>query len=132
MVGGGALALLLRAALTARARPPRDAASIAFARHELRRIGGGLPARLLAELQLVVSELLTNALVHGQGAITLDVDVELHRVRGEVADEGGGFVPVALVRGSAESHGRGLAIVAALTTAWGVRPGDSRVWFELC
>jgi anti-sigma regulatory factor (Ser/Thr protein kinase) len=49
---------------------PRDPSAAAFARRELRRrFAGGLPEPNLNELCLVVSELVTNAVVHGHGAI---------------------------------------------------------------
>lgn len=110
---------------------PRDASSVAFARHELRRLRGELPAGRLAELQLVVTELVTNALLHGQGAIRLDVQVALRGVRGAVGDEGGGFAYELRAWGPEAASGRGLQIVAALTTAWGVHEGISLVWFEM-
>jgi anti-sigma regulatory factor (Ser/Thr protein kinase) len=110
---------------------PRDASAVAFARLELRRLGDELPAGRQADLQLVVTELVTNALVHGRGAIRLEVQVAARRVRGEVADEGGGFAYELRARGPESASGRGLQIVAALTSEWGVHDGRSIVWFEI-
>jgi hypothetical protein len=102
---------------------PRDPGAVALGRRRLRLLDGELPAGRLGELQLVVTELVTNALVHGAGAIRLDVQVTLGGVHGEVVDEGGGF--------TSDRCGRGLRIVDALATDWGVEDGRSRVWFEL-
>ena len=47
----------------------------------------------------MVSELVTNAVIHGHGAITLKLRVDGDDVYGEVVDEGGGFEPVVRERG---------------------------------
>jgi anti-sigma regulatory factor (Ser/Thr protein kinase) len=78
---------------------------------------------------LMVSELVTNAVVHGVGAISLRIDVEADAVRVEVADEGN----VALAPSpEAGAHGGwGLRIVEQLADDWGVLEGSTRVWFRL-
>jgi anti-sigma regulatory factor (Ser/Thr protein kinase) len=83
------------------------------------------------DLALVVSELVTNAVAHGQGAISLAVRVEGDRVLGEVVDEGGGFEREVRERGPDDVSGRGLHIVDALSSRWGVHEGTTHVWFEL-
>ncbi len=81
---------------------------------------------------LLTSELVTNALKHGQGSPSLTVDAgELH-VRVEVGDD----EPRPPVRTTADpdaESGRGLFIVDALASAWGVdeQPDGKVVWFEL-
>lgn len=81
---------------------------------------------------LLVSELATNALVHGAG----DVRVAVHEVGGslrvEVADDGAGE-PVLRDAGPDAEGGRGMALVAALADAWGVEPlpGGKTIWFEV-
>ena len=77
----------------------------------------------------MVSELVTNAVVHGVGAISLRIDAEAETVRIEVADEGG----VALAPSPAPgAHGGwGLRIVEQLADDWGVLGGSTRVWFQL-
>jgi two-component sensor histidine kinase len=85
----------------------------------------------LSSLELVVSELVTNSVVHGPGKpirLSLEVD-EDGRVRGEVEDEGDGVIEI---REAADGPGgRGLRIVEALTSRWGVYEGSTHVWFEL-
>jgi signal transduction histidine kinase len=73
----------------------------------------------------------SNAVVHGQGAIKLAVRVDGDRVQGEVIDEGGGFEHEVRERGSEDFTGRGLLIVAALSNRWGIHEGTTHVWFEL-
>jgi len=68
---------------------PRDPSAAALARRELRRrFDGGLPEPILDELYLVVSELVTNAVVHGEGAIRLRLHVDAGEMWGEVIDAG--------------------------------------------
>jgi anti-sigma regulatory factor (Ser/Thr protein kinase) len=76
-------------------------------------------------LALVVSELVTNAVVHARCGAGRQVALALVRgegaVRVEVRDSGRG-VPVP--RGAVpftEESGRGLAVVAAVAADWGVR-----------
>jgi anti-sigma regulatory factor (Ser/Thr protein kinase) len=83
--------------------------------------------------ELLVSELITNALVHGAGDPELVLTVDPPRIRVEVrdADPTVDFGPV--VGEASRTHGRGLAIVDALATSWGVEPrwDGKAVWFVL-
>jgi two-component sensor histidine kinase len=82
----------------------------------------------LDRIQLVVSELVTNAVKHGPGKpITLRLVSEPDGgIWGEVVDHGNGAVAIR----EQEIGGLGLPIVDALTTAWGVCAGSTRVWFR--
>jgi anti-sigma regulatory factor (Ser/Thr protein kinase) len=95
------------------------------------RFAGHLPAQQLDDLLVIVSELATNAVLHGTGDITLRVSVAHGRVYGEVVDEGHGFVNEVRVRGVDEVGKKGLLIVGALAEQWGIHEGSSHVWFEL-
>jgi anti-sigma regulatory factor (Ser/Thr protein kinase) len=85
----------------------------------------------VGELLLVVSELVTNAVLYGRGAITLKVRVDRDGIFGEVVDQGGGFEREVRERGPDELTGRGLMIVDALSRRWGIHEGTTHVWFEL-
>ena len=85
----------------------------------------------LSDVRLIMSELVTNAVVHGEGAITLRLTVEGELIRGEVVDGGAGFEREIRERGTDEIGGRGLLLVASLAQRWGVHEGSSHVWFEL-
>jgi len=90
-----------------------------------------LGAERTYDLSLLVTELVTNAVVHGRGSITLKIRVDDGNVYGEVIDEGGGFEQEVRERGADEIGGRGLAIVDALSSRWGIHEGTTHVWFEL-
>jgi len=82
---------------------------------------------------LVVSELVTNAVTHAQSSCELRLRLSGGVLRIEVADAGKG-TPDPLAPDAGDEHGRGLLIVSALSTAWGVQNGlDGRkiVWAEL-
>jgi len=111
---------------------PRDASAAAAARRELREtLAGKLPQPVLDDLALVVSELATNAVVHGQGGIRLRLQVDAENVRGEVVDGGSGFEHELREAGPFATSGRGLLIVDRLTTRWGAHEGTTHVWFEM-
>jgi anti-sigma regulatory factor (Ser/Thr protein kinase) len=67
------------------------------------------------------SELVTNAVLHGSGQVTVRVLVERGRVECEVAD-GACDLPVVCEAQADDEHHRGMSLVDALTTEWHVRP----------
>ncbi|GLW07171.1 hypothetical protein Misp01_23010 [Microtetraspora sp. NBRC 13810] len=82
------------------------------------------------DVLLVVTELVTNALLHGGGPLTLRLSVHPSRVRVEVGDAGE-ELPEPREPGPAD--GWGLHVVGRLCTDWGVspQPGGKVVWCEL-
>jgi two-component sensor histidine kinase len=79
---------------------------------------------------LLVSELVTNSLIHAGGLIDVHARLSAESLRVEVGD-GSERLPQRRVP---DRHGRGLHIVDSLATAWGVVPHDGRgksTWFEL-
>ena len=84
-------------------------------------------------LRLLVSELVTNAIRHGDTG----EPVELHarwndEVRVEVVDHGHGFMPAPRLGGLDEPGGFGLYLVGRLADRWGVETADgTTVWFVL-
>jgi anti-sigma regulatory factor (Ser/Thr protein kinase) len=93
-------------------------------------------SKVALELLLLTSEVVTNAVEHGRAdetsVIELGVSVEPSRVKVEVADHGGGFIPVRRTNRLEEEGGWGLFLVDLLADRWGVQRGDStQVWFEL-
>jgi anti-sigma regulatory factor (Ser/Thr protein kinase) len=115
----------------------------------LPRLGAGAAARreivalpicqeARAQLALLVSELVNNAVLHADTAaecqVSLKVRLRSGRVRVEVSDSGPGFdAPALLSPDPLAGGGRGLLIVAALSDAWGVLRGPKgcTVWCEV-
>ncbi|QKW38615.1 ATP-binding protein [Actinomadura sp. NAK00032] len=83
---------------------------------------------------LLLSETLTNAIVHGTGhLVEVDAYVDTANIRIEVTDEGGNTVPHHRDDPHGE-HGRGLPILSMLAKSWGFEQLDDgrlRVWFEV-
>lgn len=87
---------------------------------------------LVDSASLVVSELVTNAVVHTGTTARLDLRLESRDLRIEVEDRHPGrTVPMVAERPAEDSeHGRGLMITTSLAAAWGVEytPTTKRVW----
>jgi anti-sigma regulatory factor (Ser/Thr protein kinase) len=84
--------------------------------------------------RLLVSELVTNFVLHAHTAITLSVDCDDRAVAVAVGDEGQDLPQVRDAVSDEDTHGRGLQLVEALAGEWGVRPidgGGKVVWFRL-
>jgi anti-sigma regulatory factor (Ser/Thr protein kinase) len=108
----------------------RSPASVHAARQLVDANTGTLGSRRRQDAALMVSELLTNALVHGSGRISLRIDVERDRgVRVEVSDEGE-IAPAPSPTPGAHG-GWGLRIIEQLADDWGVLAGSTQVWFRL-
>ena len=96
-------------------------------------VGWGL-ASLSADAELVVSELVTNALLHAPGTDSFELCISQRPggIRLEVAD-GSAIVPMIRELEDERPGGRGLRIVRSIAVAWGHDedgPGK-RVWVEL-
>jgi hypothetical protein len=91
-----------------------------------------LPSDLAADAEVVVTELVTNAVLHGAAPITVRVSGRRDRVRIEVIDCGRA-VPLRLQRNNDGMTGRGIAVVESLSNGWGVEPsGEGKlVWADL-
>jgi anti-sigma regulatory factor (Ser/Thr protein kinase) len=91
---------------------------------------------MLFTLRLLVSELVTNSVLHGgageHDSIELVVLLAGAGVRVEVCNSGAGFEPASPGNDGEADGGRGLRLVDAFADRWGVI-GDrgTRVWFEL-
>lgn len=106
-----------------------------YALEVIQRTAPDLAADHVSDVQLIVSELVTNALRYGGepgDSVAVVVEVSLDRARVEVHDTSRRrpkFKPASKER----QRGRGLFIVDALAIAWGVddRPLGKIVWAEL-
>lgn len=113
---------------------PPDPQAAALARRHLSTALSGMAEEALGVLQLLVTEVVTNALRHGSHPITLRLSEHAAGVLCEVGDGGVGL-PRQRTPQALDTGGRGLQIVDALAAAWGVvrASGGSgkTVWFEV-
>jgi anti-sigma regulatory factor (Ser/Thr protein kinase) len=86
---------------------------------------------IVHDATLVASELVTNALLHGEGRVELSLRTDRDRLRIEVMDEGSGAVVEKRERRAGMTSGWGLLIVDQLSERWGASEGTTRVWAEL-
>src|SRR5437763_2923766 len=77
------------------------------------------PSGLREDVELVVAELVTNAVLHGAPPVTLRVLVRAEDVRIEVEDQGR-HRPMQVRSDAAAMTGRGLNLVSCLSSDWGV------------
>lgn len=113
---------------------PAAAESIPLARRTLDRLAGALTPRMLEDLRLLVSEIVTNSIRHGFGgsSIELRLDVDAARVRIEVENHGPGFEPDLPTSTTRRDSGWGLLLVDRLADRWGVITSrTTTVWFEI-
>ena len=112
------------------ATPASPAVARAFVGAALRRLES--TDTTIEAAQLLVSELVTNAIVHVSSEVRLTVLPERDRIRIEVGDHGAGE-PTLRMAGPDDLDGRGLGIVDAIARAWGSEPrrNGKSVWFEL-
>jgi anti-sigma regulatory factor (Ser/Thr protein kinase) len=108
--------------------------SVPTARHRLDSLAERLDERQLEELRLLVSEVVSNSVRHGDGAGPIDLRITIggSSVRVEVEDPGPGFRPGPDTRPVDGTQGWGLLLVERMADRWGVvASGTTLVWFEL-
>ena len=114
---------------------PKSNEAPALARDLVRALEGAVPAELVDDVSLLVSELVSNGVRYGgDGQIMLHVAADPHTVRGEIVDQGAGFEPQTRADRTmalGDVGGWGLHLVEALADDWGVTEGHAHVWFEL-
>jgi signal transduction histidine kinase len=82
-----------------------------------------------ADVLLLATELVTNAVRHGRPPIAMAVESADATLRVEVQDAGGGRPARTAEPGPA--GGWGLLLVDAAADRWGVLDGSTSVWFEI-
>ena len=123
-----------RRPLSARIALPRSPASVGTARRfiEARTAAWSFPEPAGAQLVLIGSELVTNAILHAQTELTLTLELRDGRVRISVEDRSKAPPTLRHYRADALT-GRGLGVVAALSDSWGISaaPDGKVVWAEV-
>ena len=115
---------------------PHAADAAGAARAYLRRQANLRHPPILDDALILTSELVTNAVRHGRPAVTLAVQLEPSALIVVVTDTGPELPPLVPRTPHPDSPtGRGLVIVDALATRWGVTPQPGSpgkaVWFAL-
>jgi anti-sigma regulatory factor (Ser/Thr protein kinase) len=114
-------------------RLAHDLTAIPQARRLVRRWSTELcvDAALIDDVELIVSELVTNAVIHAVAPYDIDLYRSEGVIRGEVRDASS----TAPCRNTSPDHrgGFGLHIVTARSTRWGciTTPDGKEVWFEI-
>jgi anti-sigma regulatory factor (Ser/Thr protein kinase) len=108
------------------------------AREEVAARVDGVVSQVVGEdLALLVSELVTNVIKHGNtngdAVVTICGSVIGTTLRTEVTNVGPPFRPRPVSLGSGGVGGRGLYLVDAMSGDWGMRhaDGETTVWFEM-
>jgi anti-anti-sigma factor len=107
-------------------------ASAGLARRWLAEQLSGYDVDIAETALLLTSEVVTNAVLHARTPIDLAVQVAPGRVRIEVADRSP-VLPMTKHYDTSAETGRGLVLLAALASDWGVEaaPGGKVVWFDV-
>ena len=112
---------------------PASTASIGMARNLVADfVANGPFVRHREDVRLMVSELVTNAIVHAASSCEVSVNQTDQMLRVEVTD-GSDITPEPRRAKITDVNGRGLFIVESLADRWGVRSlvAGKSVWFEL-
>lgn len=110
---------------------PSVAVSVADARRFAVQALADLPADVVEDVRLMVSELASNAIEHAMTSFHVVIHRSRREIRVEVTDSGGG-TPAMRPTGPDALKGRGLQIVNMVSTRWGVEQASDAaktVWF---
>jgi anti-sigma regulatory factor (Ser/Thr protein kinase) len=112
---------------------PCDASSVGTARTLVRKQLARIDdPDLVADASLLVSELVTNAILHGRTDIKLRAALKRRVFRAEVTD-GNPALPMRRHPGELSPGGRGLQLIDEIAYRWGVKTSRAgkTVWFEI-
>jgi len=111
-----------------------DLAAVRRARHFVRHhcLSAGVTDDVADTVELLTSETVTNAIMHGRSEARLRALVQPDVVRVEIGDDNARH-PQRAERNDEALDGRGLDIVELLARSWGVhdQAGGKVVWFEV-
>jgi anti-sigma regulatory factor (Ser/Thr protein kinase) len=113
-------------------------AAVSEARHAIDKLAVQERLPRADDLRLLVSELVTNSVLHGgagpDDSLQIQIDRPGNRVRVMVCDDGGWTKSSRspFLESDEPAGGWGLMLVGAIADSWGVESGDRTcVWFEI-
>ena len=111
---------------------PPNAGSVRFSREAVRGALAEYDQDTVEAAAILTDELVTNAIMHGEPPIVLEIKEDHEMVTVAVRDAGSGIPEAKPPRRGALS-GRGLTIVDSMSDGWGVdeRRHGKCVWFQL-
>jgi serine phosphatase RsbU (regulator of sigma subunit) len=112
---------------------PNEPDLVPTARRLVSRAVAGRDPRLVDAAELIVTELVTNAVLHGAAPVAVRLADTGEHVRIEVEDRSH-RMPVIPQHSIDQMTGRGLSLVAALSSTWGVDPlphGGKVIWADV-
>ena len=114
---------------------PREPIAPALARAAVAAMGFGLPEAAMADVELLTSEVVSNAVTHANPNPSEEIILRVVTdgyVRVEVMDPGPPF-EAGPRKPDSGSGGWGLLLLDAVATSWGVEfeGGGKKVWFEV-
>lgn len=88
---------------------------------------------IVDDFQIVASELVTNAVRYGADPVEIAVSIQDGNVRISVTDSNVDSFPATKPPTDTQGSGRGLHLIAALSSSWGITEHDNKktVWAEL-
>jgi anti-sigma regulatory factor (Ser/Thr protein kinase) len=121
--------------MTSEHKFPNDPTAVRAARQFALEQLGGYPPELLEVVELLVSELATNSVLHTDSGFTLRIEADPQQIHISVTDHGSGQ-PELQELDPQRLSGRGLALVEMFSSSWGVRPSRAAavgktVWLVL-
>ncbi len=118
-------------------RLPAHPSSVGLARRLLRGAaaasGTSLPGDLLEDAELLVSELVSNAIMHAGTPVDVEVSIETPTSLLVSVGDGSRRLPTRRHYGTIAATGRGLRLLEQMSDEWGVSPRakGKTVWFRL-
>jgi anti-sigma regulatory factor (Ser/Thr protein kinase) len=103
------------------------------AREAFAQFDHGLPPQRRHDAELLLSELVSNAVKYGEGSqLVVHFERDDGCFRTEVVDQGDGFIRSLRDREDLYTPGGwGLPLVETLSDRWGAHAGSTHVWFEI-
>jgi anti-sigma regulatory factor (Ser/Thr protein kinase) len=111
-----------------------DPEVVSLSRHRISAQSADLSDNVAGDVELLASEVIANAVLHGRGPVTVGLERSDHLVRVEVSDTSADLPALQPSEDLLAERGRGFLLVDRVASRWGFerRQGDGKtVWFEV-